>query len=97
MKIYLDENYCCHLTNDGNYMEHETDKLDRFAPEVIEGYRLIPEGHSWTNSEGVTFEGEMVAPWIISSKLDAIQREYEQKMLNEYESLINELYAEVTE
>lgn len=88
MIVYLDDNYCCHLENDGTYMEHETDKLDHLAPEVIEGYRLIPEGHSWTNPDGVTFEGEMVAPWIISSKLDAIQRAYEREQLADAENAL---------
>ena len=94
MKVYLDKNYCCHLENneDGTYMEYETDKLDHFAPEVIEGHRLIPKEHSWTNSEGVTFEGEMVAPWIISSKLDSIQREYEREKLADAENALKILF-----
>ena len=85
MKIYLDENYCCHLENneDGSWMEFETNSLNGLAPKVIEGYRLIPEGHFWTNADGVTFEGELVAPWIINSELDAIQRAYDGERLVE--------------
>lgn len=93
MKVYLDENYCCHLENDGNYVEHETDRLDGLAPEVIESYRLIPEGHSWTNLDGVTFQGEMVAPWVINSELDAIQRAYEGNKLADAENALRIMFG----
>lgn len=93
--VYLDENFCCHLENneDGSWMEFATDKLDHLAPEVIESYRLIPEGYSWTNLDGVTFQGEMVAPWVINSKLDAIQRAYEGNKLADAENALRIMFG----
>ena len=95
MKIYLDENYICHLSQneDGTYFEHETDFFDDFAPEVIEAYRFVPSGHTWMNTNGVTFVGEMVTPWVISSKLKEIQWKYDKELCKEYKNAI-ELYKE---
>ena len=93
--VYLDENFCCHLENneDGSYLKHETDKLDHLAPEVIEFYRLIPEDYSWTNLDGVTFHGEMVAPWVINSQIDAIQRAYEGEKLADAENALRIMFG----
>lgn len=95
MKIYLDENYICHLVqnDDGTYLEYETDFFDDFAPEVIEGYRFVPMGHTWTNTNGVTFVGEMVTPWIISSKLKEMQWKYDKELCREYKNAVA-LYEE---
>lgn len=90
MKIYLDEDYKVHLSQneEGTYLEHETTFFDDFAPEVIEGYRFVPAGHTWTNTDGVTFVGEMVTPWIISSKLKEIQWKYDKAKGKEYQDAL---------
>ena len=93
--VYLDENFCCHLENneDGNWMKHETDQLDHLSPDVVEYYRLIPEGYSWTNLDGVEFKGEMVAPWVINSQIDAIQRAYEGEKLADAENALRIMFG----
>ena len=62
MKIYLDVEYRCHLTDDGTMKEAETDFFDDKCTVFIEGYRFIPAGESWTRRDGVVFHGEMIAP-----------------------------------
>ena len=96
MIIYIDSDFKCHTTNDGTMTAVETDFFDGKCNAYIEGYRFVPSGESWTRSDGVVFQGEMVAPWKPYDELDAAQREYEREQLAEYEALVNELYAEVT-
>lgn len=94
--IYIDSEFKCHVSDDGTMRAVETNVFDGKCDAFIEGYRFIPAGESWTRSDGVTFTGEMVAPWMDYAELDAAQRAYEKEMLAEYEALINELYSEVT-
>ena len=101
--VYIDSEYKCHTSNqDGVYREIEikseyaTGFFDGKCDTFIDGYRFIPIGESWTRSDGVVFKGEMIAPWKPYSELEAAQREYERQKLAEYETLIDELYAEVT-
>lgn len=85
MKIYLDEDYKCHASNDGTLRELEApeffkDKCKRF----IEGFRYVPAGETWTRSDGEVFNVEMIAPVEDYAILDAAQREYERQLLAEY-------------
>lgn len=96
MKIYLDSEFKCHAANDGTMTAVETEYFNGKGDAFIEGYRFIPSGASWTRSDGVVFHGEMVAPWMPYAELEEAQREYERGLLEEYEALVNELYAEVT-
>ena len=96
MIVYIDSDCKCHISNDGTMTAVETDFFDGKFDAFIEGYRFVPEGESWTRSDGVVFHGEMIAPWKPYNELDAAQREHEKQMLAEYEKLVNELYAEVT-
>lgn len=63
MKIYIDDDFKCHAQNDGTMREVETNAFDGKCAEYIEGYRFIPEGETWTRSDGVRFTGEMITPW----------------------------------
>ncbi len=62
MTIYLDSEYRCHLTDDGTMTAVETDAFDGKEKAYIEGYRYVPVGETWTRSDGMAFEGEMIAP-----------------------------------
>lgn len=81
MKIYIDSDFKCHVTNDGTMTAVETDFFDGKCDAFTEGYRFIPEGESWTRSDGVVFDGGMIAPWKNYEELDAAQRQYEQAQL----------------
>jgi len=95
MKIYIDSDFKCHLSNDGTLVEAETDFFDGKCEAFVEGYRFVPVGERWTNEDGVTFAGEMIAPWKPYSELDAAQRKYERQQLAEATALVKELIGGV--
>lgn len=93
--IYIDSEFKCHVSNDGTMTAVETDVFDGKCQTFIEGYRFVPDGETWTRSDGAVFHGEMIAPWKDYAELDDAQRSFEQEMIAAYEALINELYEEV--
>lgn len=95
MKIYIDSEYRCHATNpDGVFKEIETDFFDGKCAEFIEGYRFVPDGESWTRSDGVVFHG-VIAPWKPYSELDAAQREYERAQFADMQAALELLGVSV--
>ena len=95
--IYLDSEFKCHVNNneDGTLVPYETEFFDDKCDTFIEGYRIIPEGESWTREDGDVFEGYMVAPHMNYDILEAAQREYEQKMSIIYREALRELGIEI--
>ena len=81
MKIYIDNDYKCHISPGGGLTAVETDAFDGKCRQYIEGYRFVPSGEIWTREDGQTFTGEMVAPW----------RPYE--ILAEFQSIYGEELA----
>lgn len=88
--IYLDSEFKCHLTDDGTMAAVETDFFDYKCDDIIEGYRFVPEGESYTREDGEVFIGEMIAPWKPFEELDEAQREHEKQQLEEYKSIVAE-------
>lgn len=88
MKIYIDSDFKCHITDDGAMIAVETDFFDGKCDTFIEGYRYIPAGESWTRSDGVVFTGEMIAPFVNYSELDNAQRAYEKEKLADAENAL---------
>ena len=87
--LYLDSEFRCHLSNpEGQYTTLKTDIFDDKCDAFIEGYRFVPEGESWTRSDGVVFEGEMRSPWKDYDELDEAQRAYEQERLADAENAL---------
>lgn len=80
MKIYIDNNFKCHLENDGTMREFELSKFDGKCKEYIEGFRYVPAGEVWLKDGYKPFNGEMVCPFVDSRILNARQAEYEAKM-----------------
>jgi len=75
LKLYLDSNYMCHLTNSGTYRTYYTDFFDENTPEeYIEGFRLVPPNEVWTRSDGVKFNGLMVTCAVNSDGLERVKR-----------------------
>ena len=89
--IYIDSDFRCHTTDDGTLRSVETDFFDQKCDTIIEGYRFVPSGESWTRSDGVVFQGEMIAPWKDYAELDNAQREYEKQLLTEYAEALKTL------
>ena len=81
--IYIDSEFKCHIADNGIITAVETDFFDGKCDAYVEGYRFIPDGETWTRSDGTVFHGEMIAPWKDFNELDAEQREYERQLLDE--------------
>lgn len=86
--IYIDSEFKCHVTNDGTMTEVETAFFDGKCDAFIEGYRFVPDGKTWTRSDGVAFYGEMISPWKDYAELDNAQREYERRVLADAENAL---------
>lgn len=82
--IYIDNEYKCHISDDGTMTAAETDFFDGRCDAFIEGYRFVPFGESWTSEDGKVFHGQMICPWKPYAELDVAQREYERRLLAEY-------------
>ena len=93
MTIYIDNDYKCHVADDGTMTAVNTDAFDGKCGTYIEGYRFVPAGETWTREDGVLFVGEMIAPWQPWEQLDAVQREYEREQIAQYESALTEIEA----
>lgn len=95
--IYIDSNYKCHVTDDGMMTAVETDYFDGKCDAFIEGYRFVPEGKTWTRSDGMVFNGAMIAPWKPFEELNNAQRTYEKQLLAEYKSEMADYESALTE
>lgn len=89
--IYIDTDFKCHISNDGNMLAVVTDEFDGMCNAYIEGFRFVPHGESWTRSDGVVFKGGVVSPWRPLSELDAAQREYERQLILDMKTALNKL------
>ncbi len=63
MTIYIDNEYKCYVSSTEGRRAVETDFFDGNRPELIESYRFVPEGETWTREDGEVFTGEMVSAW----------------------------------
>ena len=86
--IYIDSDFKCHVSNDGTMTAVETDFFDGKCDTFIEGYRFVPDGETWTRSDGEVFHGEMISPWKDYDELDNAQREYEREKLADAENAL---------
>ena len=98
MLIYLDNEFRCHLTDDGTMRAIETRHFKGKCDTYIEGYRLIPDGEVWVDENGVEIRGEALFPWVDSPELEEVQSLYnEHELLRlsnnnaEYESALTEI------
>jgi hypothetical protein len=93
--IYIDNDFKCHVLDDGTMKKVETSFFDGKCTAFIEGYRFVPTGEKWTRSDGVVFVGEMIAPWKDYSELIIAQYNYEKQKLDEYKESLKILGVEV--
>ena len=77
MKIYIDNDYKCHVSNDGTMREFDAEFFEGKCDEFIGGYRYIPAGETWAREDGRIFPGEMISPCKDYSKLYTAQLEHE--------------------
>ena len=77
MKIYIDSNYKCHVSDDGTMREFDVPFFEGKCDAFIEGYRYVPDGETWEREDGEMFRGEMIAPWKNYTELYIAQLEYD--------------------
>ena len=87
MRIYIDENFCCHTVDTGNLIPVDTKAFDGKCDRFIQGYRFIPAGESWTREDSTVFTGEMIAPAEDSRLLEAAQAAYEEAQAKNADAL----------
>lgn len=95
--IYIDNDFKCHVIDDGTMTAAETDFFDGKCDAFIEGYRFVPNGESWTRFDGVVFYGEMIVPWKDYNLLAAAQAQYEldqEELLTDYQAELQAAYQE---
>lgn len=79
MTIYVDSDFKCYTTAADGRRAVETDFFDGKCKQVIEGYRYVPAGESWTRADGEVFTGEMITPWRDYAILAELQALYEEE------------------
>ena len=78
MTIYIDQECKCYISPGAERTVVESSFFDGKCQAFIEGFRFVPEGQTWVRSDGMSFQGEMIAPWKPWAELDAAQRAYER-------------------
>ena len=97
MTIYIDNDYKCHVNDDGTRRAFDVPFFDGKCAEFVEGYRFVPSGETWTRKDGQTFKGEMIAPRRDYSGIAAIQSAVDrtqaqaQQTITEYEQALSEI------
>lgn len=94
MKIYIDNDYKCHVENDGTMREFDVVDFDGKCDAFVKGYRYVPAGESWVRGDGVEFKGTMIAPWRNYGILAELQGQYEEilaKAKEAYENGVNSI------
>ena len=94
MIVYIDSDFKVHTTDStGEYRAVETEFFNGKCTEFIEGYRYIPEGETWINSEGKAITGKRIIPWKPYEELDAAQFNYEMEQIAKYSAALSEIEA----
>lgn len=97
MTIYIDNDYKCHVSDDGTRRAFDVPFFDGKCAEFVEGYRYAPSGETWTRADGQTFRGEMITPWRDHSQILEIQTAVDraqaqaQQTINEYEQALTDI------
>ena len=95
MMYYLDADFVVHLQDDGS-MTPWNDTIGIFngkCDTYITGFRVIPAKRTWVRQDGQSFVGEMITPWKPYHELEAVQRQYEQQLIQELQQTVAELDA----
>lgn len=76
MLIYIDAtDYKVYTTPAEGRTEHEDAFFDNKCTNLVESYRYVPVGETWTREDGEEFTG-MIAPWRDIRQHDDEQQQY---------------------
>ncbi len=82
--IYIDNNCKCHMSNpNGVYTAIPSPpEFEGKAPAYVEGFRVKPEGYTFTREDGRVFgpDGYSVSPWRDIALLEEFQTQYEAQI-----------------
>ena len=95
MKIYIDSEYKCHVSQGEGMIAMDTEFFDGKCRRFIEGYRFVPAGETWIREDGQAFAGGMIAPWRPYENLVELQAVYEEeqaKATEEIAAIVEEVY-----
>ena len=76
MEVYLDTEYKVHAKAGTDYMTIADTFFDNKCSNLIESYRYVPAGATWTREDGFAFAGPMIAPWRDIRQYDGEQQQY---------------------
>lgn len=76
MRIYVDRDYKVRIVPIQDYAEYEESFFDNKCANLIESYRYVPAGETWTREDGEEFEGQMISPWRDIRQYDGEQQQY---------------------
>lgn len=75
MRVYIDSDYKCHVTPIAGARSIDDTFFYNKCPDLIESYRYVPAGETWTRDDGVVFTA-MVVPWRDIRQYDGEQQQY---------------------
>ena len=81
MTIYIDNEYKCYASSADGRREIETDFFGGKCPELVECYRFVPAGETWTREDGEVFTGKMITLRKDPSEAYAAQAAYLENLL----------------
>lgn len=96
-KIYLDNNFMCHIINDGTMKQIQTNIFDNCCDDIIKLCRYIPENENYILPNSEILWGPFIQFTAPSSITNIIQQQYEIDEANHLEelgALIDEIYNE---
>lgn len=93
MIVYIDADCKAHVSPTESRAEYEDSFFDNKCTDLIESYRYVPAGETWTREDGEEFTGRMIAPWRDIRQYDGEQQQYLLYQLAQYESALTEIEA----
>lgn len=99
MTYYFDNNYCLHVSPEEGYQawKDENHFFEGKCKDFIEGYRVVPTGHTWESEEGIVYSGLMIAPFVDYVKLNAIQYKYDKEKAIQNREIMDSAAALLTD
>ena len=91
MTIYIDNDFKCHVSDDGTRRALDVPFFDGKCAEFVERYRYVPSGEIWTRADGQVFAGEMIAPWKDLGEAYTAQIAYLERQNAQYEAALSEI------
>lgn len=95
MLYYLDDQRMAHVRqNEAGTLAPWGDTAGFFAGKCqafVEGYRVVPDGQTWTREDGAAFSGLMIAPAADPNLLFAGQAEADGETIAELDAAVVEL------